>query len=201
VPRHDFSKEAIRITFIWRNDRLWVPTTLMYRVFRKLGTTAIFRWWQKQKVIRLFKMLKVILPDAQFTLAGVGKDGDFPSWIDDQRIDPPLTDDQEQELCRVYAESRVVIGVHGSNMLLPSAHAGMVVDLMPAGRWGNMIQDILYHEHDSRLAAYLYRYLPLDTKLNVLVEVISQQIGDYCGFVKRMQKYVPRNNRGEQHAR
>ncbi len=64
-----------------------------------------------------------------------------------------------------------------------------------------MIQDILYHEHDSRMAAYLHRYLPLDTSLNILIEVISQQIGDYCGFVKRMQKNVMRDGRGEQHAR
>jgi len=190
VPRHDFSKEDVRITFIWRNDRLWFPTTLMYRVFRRLGITAIFRWWQKQKVIRLFKMLKVILPDVRCTVAGVCKDGTFPYWIDDQRLDPPLTEAQELVLCEVYAESRVVVGVHGSNMLLPSAHAGMTVGLMPTGRWGNVIQDILYHENDSRFAAFLYRYLPLDVRLDILVEIIIQQILDYHGFFNRM---LPKN--------
>jgi len=37
-------------------------------------------------------------------------------------------------------------------MLLPSAHAGMTVSLMPSKRWGNFAEDILFTEKDVRLA-------------------------------------------------
>jgi len=47
--------------------------------------------------------------------------------------------------------------VHGSNMLLPSAHAGMTIDLMPDDRWGNFAQDISYQEDDVRMGSYRYR--------------------------------------------
>lgn len=200
VPQHDFSKDDFRVTFIWRSDRLWVGTSIVYRVLCRVKMRFMFLWWQKMKVILLFQRLKQLLKGARFTVAGVGRAGNFPSWIDDQRIEPPLAGEQEAQLCRVYSESRVAIGVHGSNMLLPSAHAGMVVDLMPRGRWGNMIQDILYHEPDPRSAAYLCRYLPLETGLAVLVEIISTQLKDYCGFMKRMRRDASRNNKGVQYA-
>lgn len=44
------------------------------------------------------------------------------------------------------------MGVHGSNMLLPSAHARATLVLMPRKRWGNFIQDILFQEPNPRLA-------------------------------------------------
>lgn len=190
VSRHDFSSDSFRITFIWRNDRLWYQESFFFKVMRKLGFMRPFVWYQKKKIIKLFAKLKSELPIAHYTVAGIGKDGIFPPWIDDQRLNPHLSDIQEQDLCKVYAESRVVIGVHGSNMLLPSAHAGMVIDLMPDDRWGNIIQDILYQEEDNRFASYLYRYLPLDVDIDTLVKVISLQIGDYYGFINRMMVEV-----------
>jgi len=61
-------------------------------------------------------------------------------------------------------------------MLLPSAHGGMTLDLMPKERWGNFAQDILYQENDSRLAAFKYRYLPLNTRIVDLAYIASNMI-------------------------
>ncbi|HEX8685798.1 MAG TPA: hypothetical protein VF654_04825, partial [Pyrinomonadaceae bacterium] len=51
-------------------------------------------------------------------------------------------------------------GVHGSNMLLPSAHAGGVVELIGPERWGNLTQDILFRDtSDCREALFRYRFV------------------------------------------
>ena len=69
-----------------------------------------------------------------------------------------------------------MIGVHGSNMLLPSAHAGMAIDLMPAERWSNMAQDILYQQKDfcgdQRVAAFRFRYMPIEVSARTLEKMI-----------------------------
>ena len=89
--------------------------------------------------------------------------------------------------CQVYAESRLVIGVHGSNMLLPSGHAGMTLDLMPDDRWGNFGQDISDQEEDVRLSSFRYRFLPISSDIPVIARWAAAQIAGYDFFRKQMQ--------------
>jgi hypothetical protein len=183
VNRYDFAEE-FRITFIWREDRLWVK-----KFWARLGNLAILNSillkWQNLKVRRLFALLRKNFPSASFTVAGAGKTTSFHEWVDDKRVER-FDAGIERELCRVYSESRLVLGVHGSNMLLPSAHAGMTVDLMPAERWSNFAQDIIYQEEDNRLASYKYRYLPLGINLSSLANIISAQLRGYAYFKRQM---------------
>ncbi|MGB3904269.1 MAG: hypothetical protein WBB22_05055, partial [Anaerolineae bacterium] len=51
------------------------------------------------------------------------------------------------------------------------AHAGSVIQLVPAERWGNLIQDILPAAVDAREAMWRHRFLPLDTSPTKVVEV------------------------------
>jgi hypothetical protein len=53
----------------------------------------------------------------------------------------------------------LAIGVHGSNMLLPSALARATVELIPAARWGNILQASLVREADPLEALYDHRFL------------------------------------------
>lgn len=165
VPRHDFTLTDYRITFVWRADRLWIGEGLAARGFRRMGMEALLLRHQHRKVSRLFYGLRKSLPKARITVAGLGRGPRFPSWIDDLRT-TKFDVETETNTCRVYSESRIVIGVHGSNMLLPSAHAGMTIDLMPTERWSHIAQDILYHQQDfagdQRVAAFRYRYVPVD---------------------------------------
>ena len=59
--------------------------------------------------------------------------------------------------CRMYAGSQVVVGVHGSNMILPTAHAAGCVEILPHDRYGNMVQDISVRYHD-RMQLFMYRF-------------------------------------------
>jgi hypothetical protein len=82
----------------------------------------------------------------------------------------------------------LVIGVHGSNLLLPAAHAGMLIDLMPNDRWGHIAQDVLYQTYpdddreteDSRMISWRYRYLPLDVSTKSLFVIAQCMLDGYA---------------------
>lgn len=193
VSRYD-SKQVVnpKITFIWREDRLWMKNYLISKAMQKYPKIKPFMkpllHLQKWKVIRLFKMLKNSCPPGYtFTVAGLGKNGKFKDWIQDERV-AVFDKESERRTCQVYSESEIVIGVHGSNMLLPSAHARMTLDLMPQDRWGNFAQDLLFQEPNNRLSSFKYRLLPIETKLSILSKIIKFQINGYEHFSVQMME-------------
>ena len=183
VAKHDFNAKDFRITFIWREDRPWwrppMGYTIPLRLLGRLGIMGPVLQWQNWKIRSLFARMRCDFPDALYTVAGLGERIRFPAWIDDQRVER-YTRQAERRACQVYADSRLVVGVHGSNMLLPSAHAGMTLDLMPDGRWGNFAQDVLYQQgerfgHDERITSWRYRYVPMRLSIGV-VHVIARSM-------------------------
>lgn len=185
IERHAFEGDDFRITFIWREDRLWSEKRWMVRIARRVGGMKLLLLRQNFKVRRLFFLLRLRFPHARFTVIGLGTATRFPAWVDDRRVDR-FDSEREQEVCRLYAESRLVLGVHGSNLLLPSAHAGMTMDLMPLSKWSNFAEDILYQEDDCRMAAYRYRYLPLDMRVDRVANVAASQLNDFQWYRKAM---------------
>jgi hypothetical protein len=174
VSKHSFEEEELKITYIWREDRLWCRM-LLFRVLRKLKLLNLALLLQNWKVRMLFKKLLSKIPSAQFAVAGLGKTTKFPAWIEEHRVDN-FEDNTDKELNQLYSQSRLVIGIHGSNLLKPSAHAGMTISLTPEGRWGNFATDILYQEADPRLAAFRYRYVPIETSITEIVRMASDMI-------------------------
>jgi hypothetical protein len=174
VAKHNFEQEELQITFIWREDRIW-SSLLTQRILSKLKMSQIALMLQNWRVERLFKQIRSAIPSARFFVAGLGTKTQFPKWIEDYRVDS-FNEKAEREVCEIYSASRLVIGIHGSNMLCPSGHAGMTIDLMPRDRWGNIAQDILYQEADPRLASFRYRYLPLGIKIADLAYIASSML-------------------------
>lgn len=86
VSKHDFDSETLRITFIWREDRLWF-NSFLFKILKKLGMWQVALLLQNWKISRLFKIMQFILPSAKFTVAGLGKKTKFPNWIEDARVD------------------------------------------------------------------------------------------------------------------
>jgi len=184
VPKHSFDKEEIKITFIWREDRIWC-LFIIWKLLKKLKLIKVALLIQNWKIKVLFKSIQSKVPSARFAIAGLGKTTKFPVWIEDLRVSR-FEEKIEREMCQLYSESRLVIGVHGSNMLLPSAHAGMTIDLMPKDRWDNFAQDILYQETDFRLASFRYNYLPVRTHIAELAHIASTMILKYWHFYLSM---------------
>ncbi len=184
VPKHNFTQKEFRITFIWREDRLWC-NDLLNRILKKLNLLDLALMIQNWKIQKSFTSIRSKLPQALFTVVGLGTKTKFPDWIDDCRI-KKFDMETEKKTCQIYADSRLVIGVHGSNMLLPSAHAGMTIDLLPQDRLENFAQDILYQETDPRFASFRYRYLSLRSSTSELADVSVNMLLNYPMFYTLM---------------
>jgi hypothetical protein len=189
VEKHDFARTEFRVSFVWREDRPWCNDGFFIRVARKFAAMKQLLHVQNNKIRQMFSVLRHNLPQTIFTVVGLGTATKFPDWIEDHRVSQ-FTEDIERKFCKIYAESRVVIGVHGSNLLLPSAHAGMTLDLMPSDRWANIAQDILYQEQDSRLASFRYRFLPITSPPALVAHMASSQLQGYSYFRRQMFESV-----------
>jgi hypothetical protein len=176
-----------RITFIWREDpgRLWIRNILILKGFKKLGFGRILLPFHLLRT-RIFmnRIIKMLGREFRYTVAGLGKYGSFNSIIDDKRI-LRFNDDSERALCGIYSESLLVIGVHGSSMILPSAHAGMTISMMPSRRWGNFAEDILFSENDLRLACFQKRILPLNMSMSDLTDIVYDMVTGRKYFLKK----------------
>jgi hypothetical protein len=180
IKIHDFEKRNYRVTFIWREDRPWFFSDYLVYGAKKINFLEPLIWWQNLKIRLLFYLLRRKLPNAKMTVAGIGSKTHFPKWIEDVRFLRPNSQ-EEKKLCQVYAESRVIIGVHGSNMLLPSAHAGMTLDLLPDIKIGLIASDVLYQQkaYDPRAISLTYRYVPVTipmlTALRMVASMVNQR--------------------------
>lgn len=175
VARHDFSNVSFRVTFIWREDRLWSNSFI----------SPIGLWQQNRKVSQVFSQIRKHFPNAIFTIVGLGKSTPFPHWIEDARV-VQFNSDNEENICEIYRESRLILGIHGSNMLLPSAHAGMTINILPKDRLGNFAQDILYQETDPRIAAFCYRYISFKTPVQEVSILARSMLDKFPGFFAEM---------------
>lgn len=168
-PLQDWDDRLDRpsVTFIWREDRTWPDQRVwlgghaqraVLPLQRAVLGTA--RRQQTRAVTRLAEHLRRVLPRLQFSVVGLGQPGRFPDWISDLRAPRP-DEATERRWCEAYGQSHLVVGVVGSNMLLPSAHAGAVVDLLPPDRLGNYLEDVLVREGDPRETLFRTRVLPV----------------------------------------
>ena len=170
------------VTYIWRDDRPWrapddaTPSTRLGRLRGLITSRSPPGREQSESVSEFAEALRRDLPSLDFAVAGLaggGRRGALPGWVEDLRL-PALDDDAERGWCERYAASHVVVGVHGSNMLLPSAHAGGVVELIGPERWGNFTQDILFRETaDCRETLFRYRFVDGFTPPSELARLVE----------------------------
>lgn len=168
------------VTFIWRDDRSWQSSTPTApsgrRMFKNRRPWASIPDEQHEQVLKLAETLRNDWPTLDFAVAGLGKDTSrkFPEWITDLRLSS-VDDNGERRLCQRYAASHVVVGVHGSSMLLPSGHAGSVVEFIDSDRWGNFTQDILFREGDNcREMFFRYRFIPRSMSPSLVAKLVNQ---------------------------
>jgi hypothetical protein len=130
------------VVFSLRDDRLW-------------GTGPED---QAKRVGEVLERLQVAFPHAGAAALGPGEPGDLPSQIVEARLSRPDTPAEERWI-RAMQGADLAIGVHGSNMLLPSALATATVELLPRGRYGNVLQASLVREADPLEALYRHRFI------------------------------------------
>jgi hypothetical protein len=172
AERYGERVEHAVVTFVLRDDRAWGcdPEDPSCRGLRGLVRSALARVpgvstpreRQHGRVARFGEALRTRWQDLDLAVAGVGEPGGLPGWISDLRRPRPSPAD-ERAACARYAASHVVLGVHGSNMLLPSAHAAACIEIAWGRNLGNAFQDLLVREEEARIALFRHRLLPPET--------------------------------------
>lgn len=163
-PIERFAQEPPCVTFVLREDRLWFRTPLhklKYRVLMKLGLRGLARWYflgdQQRMAMSSLRRIRRRIPAAQAVIVGLGSKRPVPEGVSDLRA-TSMSVETEMEWCRAYARSQIVVGVHGSNMLLPTALAGGCIEVLPHDRYGNIVQDVAVRCSDV-MQLFLYRFV------------------------------------------
>ena len=174
------------LTFVWRNDRLWSETPSqqwkrgLLRGARQIGLLPSPATAQAAHVRELARSLQARYPALDFAVVGIGQPGGFDAGITDMRA-TKIDETVERTWCERYAQSHIVIGIHGSNMMLPSALAGSVIELLPGDRIGNLAQDIIdVGPQTGREVIFRYRFLP-----------VSASPDDIRAVAETLLKYMP----------
>ena len=170
---------------------MWYPqTSSTSRVRRLTGKFTQRTGWtamqQRGRIVEFARRLRQTLQLLDFAVVGLAQAGGLPQWISDLRTEQ-ISEVVERKWCERYASSHVVIGVHGSNMLLPSAHTGAVVELMPAARRGDLLQDFLFNRGDTRETLFRSRVLPLSTSPSDLADSVSSLLLDFNNCLITME--------------
>lgn len=159
-----FTKATPQITFSLREDRFWhtsVVEFLLYKGSVKLGLLPYFKryfvWQQNRLVCKTAKLIRQQLADVKVVATGLGRSGNLGACLNDQRTEN-ITAEVEAQWCSVYAGSHIVIGVHGSNMLIPTALAAGFIEILPRYKISNITEDIIM-SYKSRYTLFLGRHL------------------------------------------
>lgn len=181
MAMEDYLKTPKHITIVARRDRLWYAcafSKFTHRVQRKLRLFPdLHVWVQDRLVARTIRKIRRRFPEVGFTVVGLGKPGGLPSGVEDLRT-MRMDLDTELAWCRAYARSQVVVGVHGSNMILPTAHAVGCVEILPYDRYGNMVQDISVRYND-RMQLFMYRFIDEFARPREVVRHVTSMYKDY----------------------
>ncbi|HZY80890.1 MAG TPA: hypothetical protein VFE50_15305 [Cyclobacteriaceae bacterium] len=187
-----YNSEAPTITFVLREDRWWLRSEFEYWLYRfgrrfpKVRDVlyAVVTSEQDRLVRKTIEKVKEKLPKARFFVTGLGDNTGFGKLAMDTRS-RKINEEKELEWCRIYSHSHVVVGFHGSNMLLPTAFAAGCVEILPEDRYGNLLQDIAVRYSDRR-QSFFYRFADQYSSPDSVASKIVGMIRDYDNFEKNM---------------
>jgi hypothetical protein len=167
----EIREDQLIIVFSYREDRLW-------------GRTIAH---QQHNLQKLYNRLSAIFPDMAFVLVGFGQQNRIRAAggkLIDLRTDQ-FDVDQDRLWMAYMSAADCVIGIHGSNMLLPSGLAKSTVELVPRSRWGNTVQDFLFawDNRDNRDALLYYRMLYGNQELsNVHPSSVADMVANVLSY-------------------
>lgn len=170
LPVYQEKKEK-RITLVYREDRTWGNGKLI----------------QYLNLIRLIFIIKSRFKDYHISITGFGRSFSFFNLVDDLRVDVDVDEAPEDKWIKAWNESICVIGVHGSNLLLPSIYSYSVIELLPFDRFGNLLQDYFFSNQSVRESMFKYRivygnkYLS-DVNPTIVFSVLKSVIEDKNNF-------------------
>jgi len=170
----DFYHKPACFTLIWREDRFWLrsePERWFSLAVLKFSVKWLRSWLiyrQLKKMTKLVECIREEMPSARFKVTGLGTQGVFPEYIEDLR-QQKISEQWEKKWCQTYADSQLVIGIHGSNMLIPTGLSAGFIELLPRHKIPFITEDILL-KHPPRLQMFLGRHLDLFTSSKIIAQ-------------------------------
>ena len=184
----EFGNKQPCVTFIWREDRFWLRTRLeewLSFVVMKLSINWLKPWFlhrQLRAMEEVSKQVSLESPSTIFKVVGLGAWGSFPESFEDlRRI--TLTEDWEKKWCLAYAQSHLIVGVHGSSMLIPTALSAGFIELLPRHKIPFISEDVLT-KHPVRYQTFLGRHLDMFTSTRSISRHINSILKDFIYLYK-----------------
>lgn len=188
-PMEEFPTRPPHVTFVAREDRLWFSGPVAKYCYRALGRAglkgSLGRWYiraQDRLIHRSMRRIRKAVPGVRFTIVGLGERRNYDEDVEDLRTGR-MDGDTEIAWCKAYARSQVVVGVHGSNMLLPTAHAAGCVEILPYDRYRNIVQDISVRYHD-RMQLFLYRFVDEFAAPSTIARHVHSMFRDFPVYLR-----------------
>lgn len=182
----------LQIGFCLRTDRLWLGHLPVWiRAARRLlparYTHGLLLRRQSQNYARLARHVLDRHPDARFVALGIGQPQGLPDYIDDLRTPGAIR--EESHWLDEYRRCRVVVGIHGANLLLPSLLAGAVVELLPTRRLRNITQDLIIPREgasEPKLVLFSHRIVPQECTPETVAAIATSMIEDASWHQRNM---------------
>jgi FkbM family methyltransferase len=153
-------------------EKLGDPSVVVsLRPDRRWGATAEA---EAAKVADLAATLRAAYPEVRIAAVGAAAAGGLPAAIEDLRRPTPTADDERRWIA-VCRAADLAIGVHGSNLLLPSGLARATIELIPLERYSNFLQATLLTQKDPLLALDCHRPIFGDESLS---DISGSRVGD-----------------------
>ena len=174
-PLDQFRALPPTITFVCREDRFWLnsqPDYYLYLAAIKFNFLRYTRWYlvyrQNALIRQTVRRIKEHLPQANFVAVGLGQTGSLGKLVQDARTVGNVSATTERCWCQYYAVSHVVIGVHGSGMLIPSATAAAFINLLPRHKLPHLGEDSI--NSNAHLPFFASRFLPLPASARLVAQ-------------------------------
>lgn len=170
----DFTTLPPQITFALREDRFWLGSLVIGKLYLasiKFGLLNplrfLFLWRQRYLVKQVRKLISKEFPLVSIYLTGIGNSLSYGDGFRDLRVTKP-TYETESKWNEIYAGSHVVIGVHGSNMLIPTALSAGFINLIPRYKIDHLVEDTVL-PYSNRMLQFMGRFLDETTSPRLLV--------------------------------
>jgi hypothetical protein len=192
---NQFQDLPVQITFILREDRFWHGSRIMDILFRlavkfnlRQLLKGLFLRRQKYLIHKTARKIQNSLTHVQFNATGLGKSIPLGKQIKDLRV-AQINFETESIWNRVYSQSHIVIGVHGSHMLLPTSLAAGFINLLPRYKIDHIVEDTLL-PYSNRMLQFMGRFLD-ESSSSFLIATHAVSIVKCFSMVYENSKRIP----------
>lgn len=194
----EFTEKRPTVCFVVREDRLWLGSALwsfFYRVVKKLRLHAlrpIFLRRQRSLFRRTASKIHRGVPNCRFVATGVGQRTNYSMFAEDIRSGSP-TELAERAWCALYAQTHVVVGVHGSGMLIPTALSAGFLEILPRHKIDHLTEDVVLN-YKNRYSHFLGRYVDEFSKSSLIARHVVSMVKNFDFFRQTTEIPVPESH-------